>query len=370
VTTTLRRLARVPARVVLRAYVPARTASWAERSRLFVVGDDSGWSIDDDARRLRAAARRLGYEIAPSGWAAFANGQALFVHDHFGALRPRWVESSHRLGLSYFHGRPGTPGHPEFDAALARLRWCAERVDRIQVTHTEMHELVANAGVDEAKIFRIPIGIELERFPLGDADARAAARVKMGLPSSGFVVGSFQKDGVGWGDGLEPKLIKGPDVLVATLARVHEAIPELVVLLTGPARGYVRRELEQRGIPYEHLLLPSRDELAPAYHALDVYLVTSRQEGGPKATFEATAAGIPLVTTRVGQAQELLADSEDALLTDVDDVDALAGAVQRVYEDAALVANLRANGRAKAELFSEERLDVLWDELLDGFVIR
>jgi glycosyltransferase involved in cell wall biosynthesis len=186
----------------------------------------------------------------------------------------------------------------------------------------------------------------------------------------GFIVGSFQKDGVGWGEGLEPKLIKGPDVFVATLERVRQAIPELVVLLTGPARGYVRRELDQRGIPYEHLLLSSRDELAVAYHALDAYLVTSRQEGGPKAMFEATAAGAPLVTTRVGQALELLADGEDALLADVGEVDALAEAVQRIYEDLALVAKLRANGRATAELFSEERLDVRWEELLDGFVER
>jgi hypothetical protein len=31
---------------------------------------------------------------------------------------------------------------------------------------------------------------------------------------------------------------------------------------------------------------------------------------------------------------------------------------------------LRANGRATAELFSEESLDVRWEELLDGFVER
>jgi glycosyltransferase involved in cell wall biosynthesis len=76
------------------------------------------------------------------------------------------------------------------------------------------------------------------------------------------------------------------------------------------------------------------------------------------------------VTTRVGQALELLADGEDALLADVGEVDALAEAVQRIYEDLALVAKLRANGRATAELFSEERLDVRWEELLDGFVER
>ena len=45
--------------------------------------------------------------------------------------------------------------------------------------------------------------------------------------------------GVGWGDGLEPKLIKGPDVLLQTVALLRQRIPELFVLLSGPARGYV-----------------------------------------------------------------------------------------------------------------------------------
>jgi glycosyltransferase involved in cell wall biosynthesis len=370
VTAALRRLAHVPSRVVLGAYVPARTLAWPEASRLFVVGDDMGWSIDDDAARLTATALRLGFEVAPASWARYARAQAVFVHDHFGALRPRWTDSSHRLGLSYFHGRPGTPEHPEFDASYERLRRYADRVDRVQVTHAEMHELVESAGVDSEKISRIPIGVEIERFPLGDAHARAAARDELGLPATAFVVGSFQKDGVGRGAGFEPKHIKGPDVLVAVLERLHGRIPELTVLLTGPARGYVRRELEQLGIPYEHAFVSSREALAVAYHALDAYLVPSRQEGGPKATFEATACGVPLVTTRVGQAQELFTDDDDALLVDVDDVDGLAHAVWRIYDDVALAARLRAAGRLTAESYTEELLDVRWSWLLDGFVDR
>lgn len=369
-TTALRRLARAPSRVVLGAYVPARTAAWREASHLHVVGDEFGWSIDDDARRLTAAARRLGYDVAPPGWARFTQRQSVFLHDHFGALRPRWMSSSHRIGLSYFHGRPGTDGSPEFDAAYERLQRYANRVDRVHVTHAEMQDLVARAGVDEAKVFRIPIGVDIERFPLGDPHARAAARIELGLPATAFVVGSFQKDGVGRGAGMEPKSIKAPDVFVRVIERVRARIPELTVLLTGPARGYVRSELERIGVTYEHALAASRDELAVAYHALDVYLVTSRQEGGPKAIFEAGATGAPLVCTRVGQAQELLTDDHDALLADVDDVDALAGAVLRVYDDVMVGPRLRAAGRETAERYSDERLDSQWDALLDGFVQR
>ena len=360
-TTALRRLA-------LGAYVPARTFSWPDASRLFVVGDDFGWSIDDDRARLTATAKRLGYDVAPANWARFAERQAVFHHDHFGALQPRWLDSSHKLGLSYFHGRPGTPGYPEFDRAFAALRRYAGRIDRVQVTHAEMEELVIGAGVDPARVFRIPIGIDLARFPVGSDESRAAARAALSIPAAAFVVGSFLKDGVGLGDGNEPKLVKGPDVLVAVLERLRGSVPELFVLLTGPARGYVRKELERLGVPYRHVLLGSRDELARAYYALDVTLVTSRQEGGPKSVLESMAAGVPLVMTRVGQAPDLVGDGDNGLLADVDDVPALAAAVVRVHDDAALANKLRERGRPTAEAHAEELLDPRWAQLLEGFM--
>jgi glycosyltransferase involved in cell wall biosynthesis len=350
------------------AYVPMRTSSWADASRLFVVGDGFGWSIDDDRTRLTATARRLGYDVAPVQWARFAKRQSVFHHDHFGALQPRWLGSTHRLGLSYFHGRPGTVGYPEFDRAFGVLRHNTPRIDRVQVTHAEMHELMIAAGVDEEKVFRIPIGVDIGRFPLGDDRLRSRAREALGVPASAFVVGSFLKDGIGLGDGFEPKLVKGPDTFVAVVERLRSVISELFVLLTGPARGYVRKELERIGVPYRHVHFGSRDELVNAYHALNVYVVTSRQEGGPKAALESMASGAPLVTTRVGQASELVLDEENGLLADVDDVEALGVAVTRIHGDAALGSKLRSAGRTTAEAHADDRLDGRWAALLDGFV--
>jgi glycosyltransferase involved in cell wall biosynthesis len=328
-----------------------------KRAKLYVVGDRLGWSIDDDCARLVSTARRIGYDVGRNSVLRFSRNRSVFQHNHFNVLQPRWLESSHRLGLSYFHGRPGTEGYPEFDQAYDALRRNASRIERIQVTHDEMHELVVDAGVPEHRVFKIPIGVDLEHFrPARERNA------------SSFVVGSFVKDGVGMADGLEPKLLKGPDVFVAVVARLRERIRDLSVLLTGPARGYVRRELERLGVPYRHRLLSTREELGLAYHGVDVCLVTSRQEGGPKAALEAMASGVPFVSTRVGQAAELVREGENGLLADVDDVDALADAVERVHGDRDLRARLRAAGRTTAEAHAEERLDPLWAELLEGFV--
>jgi glycosyltransferase involved in cell wall biosynthesis len=370
VGASARRLAAPPARLVARGLVAARTAHWPDYSRLFAVGDRGGWSVDEDAAHLAGAARRLGFSVGPSSWASLAARQSVFLSSHFEALGPFWPGSSHRLATAYLHGRPDTPGVPEFDECYERLRRHPDRLDRIQVTHAEMHELVLSAGVDPGRVFRIPIGIDLEHFPFAGPALRASAREALGLPASAFVLGSFQKDGVGWDEGLEPKLVKGPDVLVALAERVREEIPELAVLLTGPARGFVRHELGRRSIPFVHALARSRSELARAYRALDVYVVTSRQEGGPKAMFEAMASGVPFVTTRVGQAQELVEDGRNGMLCDVEDVGALAGAVVRVAEDESLRDALCAAGRRTAEAYALEMLDPEWQKLLDGFVLR
>ena len=120
----------------------------------------------------------------------------------------------------------------------------------------------------------------------------------------------------------------------------------------------------------EQVRTPQGAELARAYHALDVYLVTSRQEGGPKGVLESMATGVPLVTTPVGQAPQLVEHERNGLLVELEDAEAIAAAAARVRDDAALAAALRAGGRETAEANAYERLDGLWAALLGGFVER
>ncbi len=252
---------------------------------------------------------------------------------------------------------------PEFDACFDAMRRRHAEIDRVQVTNRAMEELVLETGIAAEKVHRIPIGIDVETFPFrSDAD-RSAARRELGLPESAFVVGSFQKDGVGWGEGLEPKLIKGPDVLARDRASgCATRIPELFVVVTGPSRGYVRAGLERLGVPYRHVLLPDVDAVAGVYRAIDVCLVTSRDEGGPRAVLEAMATGVPLVTTRVGQGADLVRHGENGWMVEVEDVDGTRSAgssTSRMRRPNELERVLRA-GRATAEASSYEALRPAW----------
>jgi glycosyltransferase involved in cell wall biosynthesis len=232
-----------------------------------------------------------------------------------------------------------------------------------------MRDLVLESGIDATKVFTIPIGIDLSEFPLRDEAGRWAARRRLGIPDTAVVVGSIQKDGVGWGEGYEPKLIKGPDVFVDVMTRLRERVPELFVLLGGPARGFVKRGLELAGVPYLHVVPGSDfDEVGRLYRALDLYIVAARQEGGPKAVFEAWASGVPLVTTRVGQAMDLVQHEVNGWMVDVEDVDGLVHWAERGLASGMDTASVVTQARADVERHSYDAQTPLWRDLFTGFV--
>jgi glycosyltransferase involved in cell wall biosynthesis len=364
-----RRLAAPVARPFRRAAVSLRTREWPPHSRLFLEQEAAAWVLAYEARQLERTARALGVRMGPARWARGVAGQSVFHLSQFTLLLHDFERGGNRLGFAYFHGRPGTPGMPEFDACFETLRRRHAEIDRVQVTNRAMEELVLGTGIAAEKVHRIPIGIDVDAFALREPSRRAAARRELGVPESAFLVGSFQKDGVGWGEGREPKLIKGPDVLLAAAERLRERLPDLWFVLTGPSRGYVKAGLERLGIPYRHRLLPDVDSVARVYEAIDVCLVASRDEGGPRAALEALATGVPLVTTRVGQAADLVRDGENGWLVEVEDVEALAGRVTHVAQAPAdELQRMRDAGRRTAEESSYDALRPRWRALLDGFV--
>ena len=349
--------------------IKAASWNWKPYSHLILYGDDAGWVLDWEMRELKRISEHLGIRLAKPLWKHAKQPQAIFFSNHFVLAKDDWLNLlPNRIGFAYFHGKPNT-GDELFDKFYHSLSVYHEKVSRIQVSHSEMMNVSLETGIDPSKVFLIPIGINTDFFSFRAKEHRHAAREKLGIPQSAFVVGSFQKDGVGWGDGMEPKLIKGPDVFVRTLKLLKNDVPELHVLLSGPARGYVKNGLDEAHIPYTHVYLNSYPDVAELFQALDLYIVASRQEGGPKAILESMASGVPLVTTRVGQAMDLVKHGENAFMTDVEDVESLASFAQQVYHSGVdtLMPMLKA-GRITAESNSYKSQIPLWVNFMKDFV--
>lgn len=280
------------------------------RLSVHVAGDGAGWAIDEEASNLRKMLASLEIRHEASRWRP---SQVIYHCDRYKALASLALGEKilhQRVAMDYFHGLPESGRN--FEKLLAKMRFFEPLIDRVRVSTTYMADVLESEGF-EGKVQRIPIGVDVSRFSLVSEETRAFAREAFSIPPKSVVVGSFQKDGDGWAEGDEPKHIKGPDILVETCDALSRSVPNLLVLLAGPSRGYVENHLRERGVNYVRLPFVARDELPTLYHALDLYIVSSREEGGPKAFLESMASGIALVATPVGQIVDLSLDGEASI---------------------------------------------------------
>lgn len=247
-----------------------------------------------------------------------------------------------------FHGLIESP---DFRNALQTILDSQDRFTRLHTASTVMYNRLLEWGVIKEKLVRIPLGVDLQRFGAVDQEERAHRRNELGIPEDAFCIGSFHKDGQGMAEGFAPKLIKGPDVLLEALIKVHRQRPNIFVMLTAPARGYVKQGLAAAGIPYLHVQEEDFHRIPRLFHALDAYLLTSREEGGPKGVLEALASGVPFVGTRVGLVPDVVTDGEDGLLTDIEDSLGLADGILRLIDDPKLRQRLSANGLNRIQEF-------------------
>ncbi len=266
---------------------------------------------------------------------------------HFGSLHTfagsidNFVHSFNRIIVTIFHGNFGISA--EMDNSINKLIDSVDRVNRIIAANSIMRNRLISWGIPEEKIAFIPIGVEAKLFVPFPEDKRKKLRNSFGIPEDAICIGSFQKDGNGWNEGLEPKLLKGPDIFIAVVKRLSQRL-KIHCLLTGPARGYIKKNLDIAGIPYTYRFVNNYAKMPDFYNCLDLYLVSSREEGGPEAIMESMASGVPLVSTSVGMAPDLIRHGENGFLAGVDDIDSLVRCVEEIIHDNDLKNVLIKNG--------------------------
>jgi glycosyltransferase involved in cell wall biosynthesis len=343
--------------------LPTITSVW-QRARAAVEGrsadvvlksDGGGWILDQFSGQIR---RYIDPRMRLYVTAVPVPGLRHRVIHFVGSecfYDPAWTanhpHASNAMIGTWWHGSETSP-EASIRAAASRIAAVSGHLARVHVTCGVSGEIVRRLGVPDSKIALVPMGVDLELFrpPAADAD-RQAARHALGIRDDTFVIGSFQKDGVGWGDGNEPKLIKGPDLfaqVAANLARRHRVL----ALIPGPSRGYLKNALQAAGVAFRwDGFVPFR-KLAPYYHACDLYLMTGREEGGPAMVLESLASGTPLVAHRSGMAPDVVVDGDNGFLVDVGDVASMTDRAERVAVQPGLRQRLAAAGLATARRYA------------------
>lgn len=318
---------------------------------LYYVAPFVNWVLDWEAHYITRNVKELfGLDTHVIRSARNLAGQLV----HYGSL---WdtlanVDAKHNrrntVISTIFHGHIDSP---EFSDAFNKILQFQDRFARLHTASTIMFKRFLEWGAPSEKVVCIPLGVDLERFKPATTEERLARRRELGIPENAFCIGSFHKDGQGMAEGNMPKLIKGPDVLVEALTHIYKQHKNIFVLLSAPARGYVKQGLDAARIPYVHVVEKDFHRIPRLFDAIDVYLLASREEGGPKGVLEALASCVPFVGTRVGLVPDVITDGRDGLLTNIEDPAALAAGVGRLIEDSDLRQQLIEHGLERIQQF-------------------
>ena len=280
-------------------------------NKVHLLGLNSTWVLKQEFISLKRILIENNYSIKSS---KFAYNSVVYLSSKYGLSKSFYHLFNNKVVFDYFHGNPNKD--KMFLESYNNLFKFSQRFHRIRVTHNEIFELL-NKDQLFGKVYKIPLGISIKNFNECDLEKKIFLRKKFNLPTDAFIIGSFQKDGSGWGQGFQPKKVKGPDILIDTLKILNKEIKNLFVLLLGPSRGYVTKNLKENKIDFFHYQLSENnyEKIVNFYNCLDAYLITSRQEGGPKGLLESMACKIPVVSTNVGQAQDILIDNKNGFKT-------------------------------------------------------
>jgi glycosyltransferase involved in cell wall biosynthesis len=308
-----------------------------------------------DARAFRALVRHL-RERKPD-----------VVHTHMakaGALgRAAAKRASVPVVVHTFHGHvlEGYFSGVRSRAILSTERMLARSTDALVAVSPAVRTELLDLGVGaEERWHVVPLGLDLR--PFQNLPRSEDARRKLGLPLQGPIIGCVGR--------LVP--IKNHEAFLDAAARVLREEPGATFVvagdgeLRGALQGRAARTLGDRCRFLGWVL-----DLPALYAALDLVVLTSRNEGTPVALLEAGVAGRPVVATNVGGVSDAVEDGITGSLTPPGSPDAVARAILTLLRDPERMRRMGA--LAAARLPQRHSLDrtakslaKLYEELLHG----
>ena len=163
---------------------------------------------------------------------------------------------------------------------------------------------------------------------------------------------------------LEPQ--KNQDMLIDVFSKFHQRHLEYSLVIYG--EGSYRKELEKR-IDELNLTncvsLPGNvKDIFDRLCECEFFVLSSNYEGMPNALIEAMGLGVPVISTRVSGATDLIEDGVNGLLIDVGDSKALLTSMEKLAQDEKLRASLPLKASKVVDLLNSDRICDRWEKII------
>lgn len=163
---------------------------------------------------------------------------------------------------------------------------------------------------------------------------------------------------------------KNQRMLINAFARVSQEFPDykLVIWGDGPLRSSLEKQINSYQLQ-ERILLPGKSsDITTELGRAALFCFTSDFEGLSNAMLEAVCVGLPVLTTNVSGASDLVEDNVNGFIVPVGDTDAFVSRLRILLRNDQLLSQMGEESKKKRVLFDVNTITDQWERLISEVV--
>lgn len=155
---------------------------------------------------------------------------------------------------------------------------------------------------------------------------------------------------------------KNQEMMMEAFCKFSKQHPDYILTIYGEGdyRPQLEKKREELGLTQSIELPGGIKDVPGAIKDAEVFILSSDYEGMPNALIEAMCVGLPVISTAVSGATDLVVDGENGLLTECDDAEGLAAAMERMASDGELRQKTAKNAAKLADELTLDKITAQW----------
>ena len=201
------------------------------------------------------------------------------------------------------------------------FRFASRCLHKFVAVSEQTAKIAHGVEADPQKLSVVINGVDCDQFSFSQSN-RTEVRKELGISADARVVGTVGR--------LEP--VKNHRLLIRAIQPHLRSDVQLVIVGDGSERAAIEHQIRVAGLSaYAHLVGTRRDT-GRILSALDIFCMSSLDEGLPLSLLEAMAVGLPVVATSVGGIPDVIT-AEVGFLVESGDEKALSHAIGELLDD-------------------------------------
>jgi len=213
---------------------------------------------------------------------------------------------------------------------------------------------------NNGKVFYVPgVGVDVtsiqERTAVVD---KLAIRKKLGIDDNAIViitVGELNNN-------------KNHIQILRALPKLRETNFNYLIVGTGEDEVKLKKAVKEMSLQNRVSFLGFCKDVPELLAASDIFILTSRREGLPKAILEAMAVGLPIISTNVRGNRDLVEHGENGLLIELDDIEDTTKALETLLRSPQLRKKMGSRSKELVQAYDLKNVLPTVEEIYDFYL--